>query len=77
MLPSSALFMIDSLPLLMPITLTPHEIAKLLLGLFNFIKITERKEFHAIGFNLSNGVTDTLEFSTILLCLETHMGLYT
>ncbi len=61
----------------MPITLTPHEMPKLLLCLFNFIKITERIEFHAIGFYLSNGVTDTLESSTTLLYLETHMGLYT
>ncbi len=30
--------------------------------------------FHAIGFNLSNGVTDTLESSTILIYSDEHMG---
>ncbi len=29
-----------------------------------------------LAFNLSNGVTDTLESTTILIYLETHMGLY-
>jgi hypothetical protein len=30
-----------------------------------------------LGFNLSNGVTDTLECSTILIYFETHVRLYT
>ncbi len=30
-----------------------------------------------LAFNLSNGVTDTLESSSILIYLEIHMGLYT
>jgi hypothetical protein len=33
--------------------------------------------FVQLGFNLSNGVTDTLESSSILIYLKTHMGLYT
>jgi hypothetical protein len=32
---------------------------------------------HAIGFNLSNRVVDTLESSSILIYSELHMGLYT
>jgi hypothetical protein len=30
-----------------------------------------------LPFNLSNGVTDTLESSSVLIYLETHKGLYT
>ncbi len=30
-----------------------------------------------LGFNLSNGVTDTLESSSMLIYSELHMGLYT
>ncbi len=30
-----------------------------------------------LGYNLSNGVTDTLESSSILIYFETHVGLYT
>ncbi len=33
--------------------------------------------FRAIGFNLSNGVTDALESSTILIYSDKHMSLYT
>jgi hypothetical protein len=33
--------------------------------------------FVQLGFNLSNGVPDTLESSTILIYLETRMSLYT
>ncbi len=33
--------------------------------------------FVQLGFNLSNGVTDTLESSSILIYLKLHMGLYT
>jgi hypothetical protein len=33
--------------------------------------------FVQLAFNLSNGVTNTLESSSILIYLETHMGLYT
>ncbi len=33
--------------------------------------------FMQLAFNLSNGVTDTLESSTILLNPRKHMGLYT
>jgi hypothetical protein len=29
-----------------------------------------------LGFNLSNGITNTLESSTILIYLETRMSLY-
>jgi len=29
-----------------------------------------------LGFNLSNGETDTLESSSLLIILETHMGLH-
>jgi hypothetical protein len=32
--------------------------------------------FVQLGFNLSNGVTDTLESSSVLIYLQTHMGLY-
>ncbi len=35
------------------------------------------KYSNAIGFNLSNGVTDTLESSTILIYSDKHMSLYT
>ncbi len=30
-----------------------------------------------LGFNLSNGVTDTLESSSILMYFSKHMDLYT
>ncbi len=33
--------------------------------------------FVQLGFDLSYGVPDTLESSSILIYLETHMGLYT
>jgi len=33
--------------------------------------------YRAIGFYLSNRVTGTLESSSILICLEAHMGFYT
>ncbi len=33
--------------------------------------------FMQMAFNLSNGVNDTLESSSILIYLETRMGLYT
>ncbi len=33
------------------------------------------KYFRAIGFNLSNGVTDKLESSTILIYSDEHMSL--
>jgi hypothetical protein len=33
--------------------------------------------FVQLGFNLSNGVTDTLESSTILIYSDKHMSLYT
>jgi hypothetical protein len=33
--------------------------------------------FCAIGFNLSNGVTNTFDFSLILIYSELRMGLYT
>jgi hypothetical protein len=33
--------------------------------------------FVQLGYNLSKGVTDTLESSAILIYLESHMGLYT
>jgi hypothetical protein len=39
-------------------------------------KIT-RKYFCAVGFNLNNGVTDTLESSTILIYSDERMSLYT
>jgi hypothetical protein len=32
--------------------------------------------FMQFRFNLSNGVTDTLESSSILIYLETHKGIY-
>jgi hypothetical protein len=34
-------------------------------------------DFVQLGFNLSNGVTDTLESSTILIYSEEHMSLNT
>ncbi len=33
--------------------------------------------FVGVGFNLSNGVTDTLESSLILIYLETRESIYT
>jgi hypothetical protein len=33
-------------------------------------------DFVQLAFNLSNGVADTLESSSILIYLETHMCLY-
>jgi hypothetical protein len=33
--------------------------------------------FMQLGFNLSNGVTDTLESSTILIYFKSRMSLYT
>jgi hypothetical protein len=33
--------------------------------------------FVQLGFNLSNGVTDTLESSTILIYLQTRKSIYT
>jgi hypothetical protein len=33
--------------------------------------------FVQLGFNLSNGVTETLEFSSIMMDLETHKSFYT
>ncbi len=37
----------------------------------------QKNGFVQLAFNLSNGVTDTLESRTILIYLETHVGLYT
>ncbi len=54
-----------------------------LFGLLSMNKTEEHRKkdflhfFVQLGFNLSNGVTDTLESSTILLYLETRKSIYT
>jgi hypothetical protein len=40
-------------------------------------KILNGHTFVLLGFNLSNGVTDTLESSSILIYFSKHMSLYT
>jgi len=41
------------------------------------ILIRLEKSFAQLGFNLSNGVTHTLESSSILIYFDTRKGIYT
>jgi hypothetical protein len=41
------------------------------------LKTKTKNHFMQLGFNSSNGVTDTLESSSILLYSKLHIGLYT
>ncbi len=41
------------------------------------LETNNKYTFVQLAFNLSNGVTNTLESSSILIYLETHMDLYT
>ncbi len=43
---------------------------------FNLEPILQKSPFVQLGFTLSNGVTDTLEYTSILIYLQTHIGLY-
>ncbi len=49
----------------------------LFVNLINFIIVNCGNVLVQLGFDLSNGVTDTLESSLVLTYSEKHMGLYT
>jgi hypothetical protein len=42
-----------------------------------FVNFLQVSSFVQLSFNLSNGETDTLESSSILIYFQTRMGLYT